>query len=222
MARSQSPDSANSQFFICFDDASFLDKQYTVWGKVIEGMENVDKIKRGEPVQNPDKMVGEGRRRREVRRLTRHKHATWLCWQGASDLCGACGAAAWPAAAGAHGNDMSALTRRRSSSCMRRPRWRSSPRHARRASGRFLLALSCRCRRDAVLGRPSPRARLGRAAVSMAARRSAADDDHRLAACRRPVSGCSPARTMRLGGADMRGKQEVSDGLVWSAGMVHR
>ena len=57
MARAQSPDSANSQFFICFDDASFLDKKYTVWGKVIEGMDNVDKIKRGEPVQSPDKMV---------------------------------------------------------------------------------------------------------------------------------------------------------------------
>ena len=57
MARSQSPDSANSQFFIVFDDATFLDKQYTVWGKVVEGMENVDKIKRGEPVQNPDKMI---------------------------------------------------------------------------------------------------------------------------------------------------------------------
>ena len=57
MARSQSPNSANSQFFICFDDARFLDKQYTVWGKVIEGMENVDKIKRGEPVANPDKIT---------------------------------------------------------------------------------------------------------------------------------------------------------------------
>ena len=57
MARSQSPDSANSQFFICFDDARFLDKQYTAWGSVIDGMDNVDKIKRGEPVQNPDKMV---------------------------------------------------------------------------------------------------------------------------------------------------------------------
>ena len=57
MARSQSPDSANSQFFIVFDDATFLDNQYTVWGKVIEGMDNVDKIKRGEPVQSPDKMV---------------------------------------------------------------------------------------------------------------------------------------------------------------------
>jgi cyclophilin family peptidyl-prolyl cis-trans isomerase len=57
MARAQNPNSANSQFFICFDDARFLDKQYTVWGKVIEGMENVDKIKRGEPVVNPDKIV---------------------------------------------------------------------------------------------------------------------------------------------------------------------
>ncbi len=57
MARSSSPNSANSQFFICFDDSGFLDRQYTVWGKVIEGMDNVDKIKRGEPVQNPDKMI---------------------------------------------------------------------------------------------------------------------------------------------------------------------
>jgi peptidylprolyl isomerase len=57
MARSSNPNSANSQFFICFGDARFLDKQYTVWGKVIEGMENVDKIKRGEPVRDPDKMV---------------------------------------------------------------------------------------------------------------------------------------------------------------------
>ena len=57
MARAQSPNSANSQFFICFDDARFLDKQYTAWGKVIEGMENVDKIKRGEPVANPDKIT---------------------------------------------------------------------------------------------------------------------------------------------------------------------
>jgi peptidylprolyl isomerase len=57
MARAQNPDSGDSQFFICFDDASFLNGQYTVWGEVIEGMENVDKIKRGEPVQNPDKIV---------------------------------------------------------------------------------------------------------------------------------------------------------------------
>ena len=57
MARAQNPDSANSQFFICFEDASFLDRQYTVWGKVIEGMENVDQIKRGEPVSDPDSIV---------------------------------------------------------------------------------------------------------------------------------------------------------------------
>ncbi|PIO98290.1 peptidylprolyl isomerase [Pleomorphomonas carboxyditropha] len=57
MARAMNPNSANSQFFICFDDARFLDKQYTVWGKVIEGMDNVDKIKRGEPVRDPDKIV---------------------------------------------------------------------------------------------------------------------------------------------------------------------
>jgi cyclophilin family peptidyl-prolyl cis-trans isomerase len=57
MARTNNPHSANSQFFICFDDARFLDKQYTVWGKVIEGMENVDKIKRGEPVRDPDRIV---------------------------------------------------------------------------------------------------------------------------------------------------------------------
>ncbi|WP_174263737.1 peptidylprolyl isomerase [Hyphomicrobium sp. CS1BSMeth3] len=57
MARAQNPDSANSQFFIVFDDATFLDRQYTVWGQVIEGMDNVDKIKRGEPVQNPDKIT---------------------------------------------------------------------------------------------------------------------------------------------------------------------
>ena len=57
MARAQSPNSANSQFFICFGDARFLDKQYTAWGKVVSGMENVDKIKRGEPVRDPDKIV---------------------------------------------------------------------------------------------------------------------------------------------------------------------
>ena len=57
MARSSNPDSAKSQFFICFADASFLDRQYTAWGEVTSGMENVDKIKRGEPVQNPDKIV---------------------------------------------------------------------------------------------------------------------------------------------------------------------
>lgn len=57
MARSSNPNSANSQFFICFDDARFLDRQYTVWGAVVEGMENVDQIKRGEPVQSPDSIV---------------------------------------------------------------------------------------------------------------------------------------------------------------------
>jgi cyclophilin family peptidyl-prolyl cis-trans isomerase len=57
MARAQNPDSADSQFFLCFDDAPFLNGQYTVWGKVTEGMENIDKIKRGEPVKDPDKIV---------------------------------------------------------------------------------------------------------------------------------------------------------------------
>jgi peptidylprolyl isomerase len=57
MARAQNPDSGDSQFFICFEDAPFLNGQYTVWGKVIEGMENVDGIKRGEPVVDPDKIV---------------------------------------------------------------------------------------------------------------------------------------------------------------------
>ena len=57
MARAQSPDSGDSQFFICFGDARFLDGQYTVWGEVVSGMENVDQIKRGEPVVNPDKIV---------------------------------------------------------------------------------------------------------------------------------------------------------------------
>jgi peptidylprolyl isomerase len=57
MARAQNPNSADSQFFICFEDAPFLNGQYTVWGKVTEGMENIDKIKRGEPVRDPDKIV---------------------------------------------------------------------------------------------------------------------------------------------------------------------
>jgi len=57
MARAQNPNSANSQFFICFGDSAFLNRQYTVWGQVVEGMDNVDKIKRGEPVQDPDKIV---------------------------------------------------------------------------------------------------------------------------------------------------------------------
>jgi len=57
MARAQSPDSADSQFFIVFDDSSFLNGKYTVWGRVIEGMENVDQINRGEPPASPDKIV---------------------------------------------------------------------------------------------------------------------------------------------------------------------
>ena len=57
MARTNQPNSANSQFFIVFDDARFLDKQYTVWGKVVEGMENIDQLKRGEPVREPDSII---------------------------------------------------------------------------------------------------------------------------------------------------------------------
>ncbi len=57
MARAASPDSADSQFFICFDDTPFLNGEYTVWGKVVDGMENVDKIKRGEPVNDPDSII---------------------------------------------------------------------------------------------------------------------------------------------------------------------
>lgn len=57
MARTQNPDSANSQFFICFDRAPWLDRQYSVWGQVIEGMDNVDRMKRGEPVAEPDSIV---------------------------------------------------------------------------------------------------------------------------------------------------------------------
>ena len=57
MARSQNPDSANSQFFIVFDDATFLDKQYTVWGEVESGMEYVDALPVGEPPANPGKIV---------------------------------------------------------------------------------------------------------------------------------------------------------------------
>lgn len=56
MARAQAPNSANSQFFICFDDATFLDGQYTVWGAVIDGMETVDQINKGEPPADPDAM----------------------------------------------------------------------------------------------------------------------------------------------------------------------
>jgi peptidylprolyl isomerase len=53
MARTNYPHSANSQFFICFDDATFLDRQYTVWGQVIEGMEHVDALPKGEPPRQP-------------------------------------------------------------------------------------------------------------------------------------------------------------------------
>ena len=61
MARAQDPNSADSQFFICFTDASWLDGQYTIWGQVVEGMEHVDKIKKGDgsngEVSNPDKII---------------------------------------------------------------------------------------------------------------------------------------------------------------------
>jgi peptidylprolyl isomerase len=57
MARTNDPDSANSQFFICFDDAKFLDNKYTVWGEVTEGMDNVDALPVGEPPRNPGKIV---------------------------------------------------------------------------------------------------------------------------------------------------------------------
>lgn len=57
MARSQAPNSADSQFFICLADASFLDNQYTAWGRVISGMDYVDQIKKGEPVTDPDQIV---------------------------------------------------------------------------------------------------------------------------------------------------------------------
>ena len=57
MARAQNPDSGDSQFFICFADAPFLNGKYTVWGEVTEGMANVDQIKRGEPVVDPDRIV---------------------------------------------------------------------------------------------------------------------------------------------------------------------
>jgi cyclophilin family peptidyl-prolyl cis-trans isomerase len=57
MARTQDPNSANSQFFIVFDNASFLDRQYTVWGEVVEGMEAVDALPKGEPPREPGKIV---------------------------------------------------------------------------------------------------------------------------------------------------------------------
>ena len=57
MARAHHLDSGNSQFFICLEDAHFLDHQYTIWGEVVEGMEYVDAIVRGDPPQNPDKII---------------------------------------------------------------------------------------------------------------------------------------------------------------------
>ena len=61
MARAQDPNSADSQFFICFTDASWLDGQYTIWGQVVEGMDHIDKIKKGAggngEVSNPDKII---------------------------------------------------------------------------------------------------------------------------------------------------------------------
>jgi len=56
-ARTANPNSANSQFFICFERAPWLDKQYSVWGEVVEGMEVIDQIKRGEPVRDPDSIT---------------------------------------------------------------------------------------------------------------------------------------------------------------------
>ena len=57
MARTNDPNSADSQFFICFEESPWLDKQYTVWGQVVAGMEHVDALKRGEPVKNPDRII---------------------------------------------------------------------------------------------------------------------------------------------------------------------
>ncbi|MBI5940180.1 MAG: peptidylprolyl isomerase [Caulobacterales bacterium] len=57
MARSSNPNSANSQFFICLDDATFLDNQYTVWGEVVDGMDHVDALPKGEPPRSPGKIV---------------------------------------------------------------------------------------------------------------------------------------------------------------------
>ena len=57
MARSSNPNSGDSQFFICLDDASFLDKQYTVWGEVTSGMEHVDALPKGEPPRKPGKII---------------------------------------------------------------------------------------------------------------------------------------------------------------------
>ena len=57
MARTNNPNSANSQFFVCFDDATFLDNQYTVWGRVIDGMDRIDALPKGEPPRQPGKIV---------------------------------------------------------------------------------------------------------------------------------------------------------------------
>ena len=57
MARTSAPNSANSQFFICFGDASFLNRQYTVWGQVTEGMEAIDALAKGEPPKSPDRII---------------------------------------------------------------------------------------------------------------------------------------------------------------------
>ena len=57
MARTSDPNSANSQFFICFDDATFLDRQYTVWGQVTDGMDRIDALPKGEPPRTPGKIV---------------------------------------------------------------------------------------------------------------------------------------------------------------------
>ena len=56
-ARTANPDSANSQFYICFDDAPWLDRQYTVWGQVTSGMEHIDALPKGEPPRNPGKII---------------------------------------------------------------------------------------------------------------------------------------------------------------------
>jgi peptidylprolyl isomerase len=57
MARTQAPDTANSQFFVCLADSRFLDRQYTVWGEVVSGMEYIDALPKGEPPRNPGKIV---------------------------------------------------------------------------------------------------------------------------------------------------------------------
>ena len=99
MARAQNPNSANSQFFICFDDAGFLDRQYTVWGEVESGMEHVDALPVGEPPREPGKIVKAtrvrdsrdtpardadhrriGRARRGIRPAVRAKGRARWCW----------------------------------------------------------------------------------------------------------------------------------------------